>query len=722
MRAMKMKTQTFGERAVAKDGPAGSEATKPEPHEYEHPEEPDSHDPTTSQAAEPSSPVGTSAGENELPEEIRALLTEIGRAAQRVAMYPADHPAVDGSAAKLHELVGQALAGKEEIVIQVSPRQLTVGLAATNSSSPILSSLAGLLYRHQVLSLAIQLGTSAEEIATFLGVLTSEPEAGGIRFGAHPSSHILITAIPYEKLILDTEEHTRLPHGELSNAWLAFSKAALGDEALSVEEATDVDRLVEGISEIGSASGGKVMGRLLAVEQAIARSPDDGADVLSRLASEVVSKLDPKVLQQLLRHMGGSPERRQLLLAATEALDAQAMIKLLMEASRLEHSEAPEAVMMVLSKLANVAEQGGADEQSTTGLLREQALSLVTSWQTDLSSPDDYSEELAALSTANGQFVRREDRNSRTTIEPTRILQMAVETDRPGDAVYDAFNWLIQEGSLAALLDVLENADLKNSVAVQLRELLVNADEVPPLLVEEATDLNVIDQMTRVLGAQAAPALIEAMFESESRTRRRRVFQNLVGLGPGIGAKVVQRLDDDRWFVRRNLLELLDETGGGPDGFTALPFLDDEHESVRRTAIKLVLQEPGHRDRGIEAALASEDPRAVILGLVAAKSGCPPKSVDTIVSLALWKEESNDLRVHAVRALPGVRRESALKGLLRIGRGPRRWLPFRRSAAPTPLEHEALNVLRATWSDNPRAQRLVSRRGLEAEAESSDRQ
>ncbi|MEE8560478.1 MAG: hypothetical protein V3S91_00740, partial [Gemmatimonadota bacterium] len=175
--------------------------------------------------------------------------------------------------------------------------------------------------------------------------------------------------------------------------------------------------------------------------------------------------------------------------------------------------------------------------------------------------------------------------------------------------------------------------------------------------------------------------------------------------------EVIQRLDDERWFVRRNLLSLLEGLGGSPEGFTAAPHLEDENEGVRLAAIKLLLREPPERARAVAAALQCDDSRTVILGLLAARGDPPEDQVGRIVALALTKENSREVRVHAIRALEEVRSDVALEALLQIARGRRRWPLGQRVAGRSAVTREVLAVLGSTWGDDPRAKRVLRRAG-----------
>ncbi len=708
-----MKTGIFGENDVAPDGAARDETTGSEADENGRPVEPDAPSPANSPGAEPMASEDACVDGPELSDEIRALLTEFGRALQREAMYPANHPALEGSAAKLREFIAPALAGRDEISINVGRCQLSVDGAKTNPENPILASLADRLHSQQVSAVSLRSAVGTEEISELLAAVNSDPGDAVTPLKDQAWRHIRITLFPYEQLRLDTEATSDLVAGEQTNVWLAFAQAALDDDSIELEGSMDTDRLVERISELssGDAYCRRVVERLLAVEQAVARDPENGS-VVGSLASDVVTTLDRKAVGQLLEHAGGSSTRRQLLSAGVGSLSVEAVLKLMLEAGRFEERETPDALWVVFSKLAQRSEQGDADRrQQASGLVRDQVLELLTAWNTEEFMPADYSAELAAVARATSLAAARKDPGSRTAVGPLRVLQMATEAQQPGEAIRTSFDLLVRDDALGAALNVVDEADADNPAARQLGELIVEPEILSSMLSGETPDFPLIDRMLGVVGIQSVPAMLDAIAEGESRANRGRLFRRLVGLGAGIGAEVVSRLDDDRWYVRRNLLALLDESGAAPAGFSAIPFLDDEHEAVRLGAIKLVLKDPEERERAIETALASDDSRAVILGLVAAKDGCPPSLAERVGELMLSEDQSQDLRLHAIRALASVRSDVTLQALIRIARGQRRWIFFKRAGPPTPLELEALAALRANWADNPQAKKVLSSRG-----------
>ena len=649
----------------------------------------------------------------DLPADVRALLTELARALHRQAMYPPEHPALRGSSVALAELVNEVLDDTPEIAIHVGRNQLAVEGALSDLSNPALASLANQLHRHHVASLALSREIEPDEVAELLAVLSADPyqdAASPLSEKAWP--HVRITFLQYDQLTLD--ERGSLPAGESGGVWLALAHSALADDEVDPAEATDASRLARDIEArcTDDAYARNVMQNLLEVERTIEQSPGETAE-LQELASNLVASLDPAALRSLLDRGTNTKERRQLLAGASSSLQAGALVKLLREVAELDDCEIPHSVWLMLTKLARHAEQGLPDRRShASGVVRKQVLELLANWNISGSTPSDYANVLEAMSADGSAETAHGAGSSRTSVEAARVLQMGIEVERVEGPALEGFSEMVREGAIAELLDVLEEAPADNPAVSELQAQLETPEILASLLDRAPLDFDVIDRLIARLGVAAAPPLLDALAGSESRAVRSQLLRRLADLGPGIGAAVVQRLDDDRWFVRRNLLSLLEGLGKSPEGFTAAPYLKDENEGVRLAAIKLLLREPPERERAVAAALQCDDSRTVILGLLAARGDPPKDQVGRIVALALAKENSREVRVHAIRALKEVRSDVALEALLQIARGRRRWtLGRRRVAGQSAVAREVLAVLGSTWGDDPRAKRVLRRAG-----------
>jgi hypothetical protein len=203
--------------------------------------------------------------------------------------------------------------------------------------------------------------------------------------------------------------------------------------------------------------------------------------------------------------------------------------------------------------------------------------------------------------------------------------------------------------------------------------------------------------------------LLDRISESSSRATRMGVFQRLSARGDDVLAAIVERLADERWFVRRNMLALLNEIGRVPPGFAALPWAGDPEQSVRREALQLAMNNLLERDRAICLALGDRDERTVLAGVRAAQTGLPASAVP----LALRCEEAEhlpaELRAQVVRVLRGVRSPAVLDVLLRTVVAGRSLLGRPKLARGEADVVAAVGVLANTWRDDARAAAVLER-------------
>lgn len=192
------------------------------------------------------------------------------------------------------------------------------------------------------------------------------------------------------------------------------------------------------------------------------------------------------------------------------------------------------------------------------------------------------------------------------------------------------------------------------------------------------------------LPGDEADVLLSALAEIKGREGRRRVLDRLVAIEPTPVDGILRRLDDARWYVRRNMLTLLRELSSTPDGFSALSHLGDPDERVREEAFLLALDEPTEREEAIREGLRSADPFLLRLALAAVETFCPASVEDRVVEHAEDPSLSAPLRLGAVRALEMLRRKR---------RAP---AEVRRRLADDPPDFEAVeSLLEPAWAGEP---------------------
>ncbi|HEU5162876.1 MAG TPA: HEAT repeat domain-containing protein [Thermoanaerobaculia bacterium] len=226
-----------------------------------------------------------------------------------------------------------------------------------------------------------------------------------------------------------------------------------------------------------------------------------------------------------------------------------------------------------------------------------------------------------------------------------------------------------------------------------------------PALVESlhASDPEKLPALQRIVLAFGAPALqqlLEALAEEGNLSRRRRLFDFIASLGPGIGPIASQFLTDARWYVVRNIIALLrviEDRQSLPEvrKLGAHPDL-----RVRLEAIKSLLALDGNVPMNLlDDLFANADPKlaqgaVALVGSYKMKEGIDP--LLRILEPTDYLGGARMIRIKAIRALGEIGDPRALRPLDRF---------FRKSWLPWPAREERLAAWESLASYPPQARK-----------------
>jgi HEAT repeat protein len=215
----------------------------------------------------------------------------------------------------------------------------------------------------------------------------------------------------------------------------------------------------------------------------------------------------------------------------------------------------------------------------------------------------------------------------------------------------------------------------------------------------------VLDKLLASLGVAAADPLLDALARAENGQTRRVVIERLIRLGPEAAPAMIRRLDDERWFVTRNMLTLLSEMPVLPPDFDPTKYVSHPDGRVRREALRVLLRSDATRDRAICLGLADSDDHCVRLALTGAARSCPEAAVPLLLARAVTGTNV-DQRVAAIRVAATTGHPAALETLLQITAPRRRLL---RTTTP-PKSKEYLTALSALsrFASDPRAREALA--------------
>lgn len=122
-----------------------------------------------------------------------------------------------------------------------------------------------------------------------------------------------------------------------------------------------------------------------------------------------------------------------------------------------------------------------------------------------------------------------------------------------------------------------------------------------------------ITEIIRARGADVVPLLLDALADEQTRSVRQRLLRILPQMGDEVGELVVERFDDDRWFVLRNLAMILGEVGSADMVEYLAPMFAHADPRVRREAIVAAIRLGGERVGPLLTdALDDDDPTALL--------------------------------------------------------------------------------------------------------------
>ena len=660
-------------------------------------------------------------------QELNEFLLELSIAINRHAVYPDSHPSLAGSAQGVIGRLMLLLRERSSVSIGVARHQLIIEGIASDASHPVLRSVAERLHKQHIGALMFSRGATVDELRSVLRLLTVEAEqldrplglGDAARLRAH--EHIRLYALTYGDLELvdggDGDDGEAAEESPASQLWLGLARAAMAQDDASVAPTTDSNAVAQAINEheVAPAYDQVIVGYLLQLATQLRESgPDSARTVRSRL-SNLITRLDPNTLQRLVEMGGDFAQRKKFLLDSTDALAVDSVLEVLKAAAQTSQQTISSSMLRMLTKMSANA-GGGARGAAADEAMRDQVKELIEGWTLDDPNPDAYTRALESMArTASDAGTNIE---SQYPPEPLRIVQMALEVDAIGVPFWRAVRTVLSEERLPELIALLDRTPEPNAAAAALWERLETADTMRFLLTTDPIDFQTLDRLIHRLPEETVTSLLlDRISESASRATRMGIFQRLSAKGEDVVPHVIERLRDDRWYVQRNMLALLNEIGSYPADFNPLKYAKHDRPTVRREALQLASLSPTDRERAICLAFGDGDERTVRVGLRAAHDGMPAAAVPLALRCLEVAEFSPELRAQVLRAVRNVRSPDVLEKLLSISVAGKTLLGKPKLAPNSPETLSALSALARNWSQHARVIPVLERARASGDAE-----
>jgi hypothetical protein len=649
------------------------------------------------------------------------LLMEISIGLQKFAMYPDGHPSLEPAAAAVVRRCERVLEDRELVAVGVARYQLIIEGIATDPNQPVLRRLASALNKHHLGAVSMTRGIVPAEVAAALRVLAVDPTAGGAIGLLPPDSrpvwpHLRLHPLTFDSLVLMadapvTADGPRESTSRPTELWIGLARAAMATEKSSeplepvAMEPVAVARNIDAHAQ-GEAYDQVIIGYLLQIARELKDSSGAEASALRRRTSRMIAMLQPGTLRRLVEMGGDVAQRREFVLDASHGMAVDAVVEIVKAAAHVGGQTISHGLVRMLSKLAAHAEAGPEPARPLADAsLREQVGRLLSGWQLADPNPDAYRLFLQRLATVNATAAPLEsDGTAADDPEPIRMLQISFEINGSGPLVERALDRALSDGAVGPVLDLVESAPPSaTATAARVLDRLAQPAPLRQLLTRSPVDFTSLDRLLPRLTIDGYEVLLDVLADAEDRTTRRKLLDRLAQAPVDLGPLIVARLDDERWFVQRNMLVLLHRVARTPPGFSAAAWLAHSHSQVRQEAVRLQLALPSEREDTLRTALEDDDWRIVRIGLSALQESCPSAMVPGVVRCSQDPNIPEQVRLLALAALGRARDRDALSALLRVVDGGTTILGRPRLAAKTPMFLAALQALADGWQDDPQA-------------------
>ncbi|HZM49449.1 MAG TPA: HEAT repeat domain-containing protein [Vicinamibacteria bacterium] len=189
-----------------------------------------------------------------------------------------------------------------------------------------------------------------------------------------------------------------------------------------------------------------------------------------------------------------------------------------------------------------------------------------------------------------------------------------------------------------------------------------------------STSATVVRRLLDALGHAGAQGFLLALAGEKDKSRRRRILDLLVSLGPMIAPPAIELLEDERWYVVRNMIVLLQRVGDR-SALASIRRAADHHDlRVRLEAIKWLLAYDPEVPRDLlEKAINDPDLKLAEAAIVLAGSYGIKEAADPLLAIVdgydlLGKRRT--LRIKALKALGDLGDPAVLPRLDRYFRSP----------------------------------------------------
>ena len=571
-----------------------------------------------------------------IPLDARLLsyaIIELNISRRNVAIYPRDHPSVESSLSNAFKFLEQLFDIRSHITLAVAKDTIIIDKYHLDKKNPVFRDFALTLSRMHVAYITLKKGISKDELYRFHRFITEKIDDLTI-------DNLKRVAATYEIPDIDIGfvDYRQFATGDFDGAqqaqkvpiWERYIYGLI-EGTLRGEEVSDKVREIppEILASIINKRAGQHLKEaaydkvIAAYMRNSARSIFSGQD-LKRLL-DFINLLRPELKKRFL-----SSAVRVFSKDAASAYQSLKKISVseieeFLNAVNKEKVPIPPALRILIDKFSYDAEDNSNSIYLEEDMVEDEELDpsrlaeLVTGKHDGKNSgaslaPGDLREiqDLVAFDAADlktSQLIEFDNEFNEDLTEKrfNQVILELMSSEIPTEADYQVFADIVREqsqqllwiGQYGQILDIFKVLEMNKALYrfSDISTKLLQYFHSTEFMLQMVDSLKLLGRQMRkevwtvceYYGKSIIPYLMDALIEEESTVVRRFLMDLLIQFKNKIIPEAVKRLNDTRWYARRNMLYILRDLDIKEVSEYIRPYCQDENPKVSLTALKCLL-------------------------------------------------------------------------------------------------------------------------------------
>jgi len=618
-----------------------------------------------------------------LPDDVLALTSfihELNIARRHLLTYPPGHPMITSATGKVLDLLNPLFAHHNSISLGVAKNSLLFEKQWLDKNNRSVVDFSRSLTELDIAAVHFREQPDEQELIKLATLLNSDRQTvnqlGGLEAYLQALQLRRTEITPVDYTAFKTTELTAEEQQQAAtNLWEDFLNSLL-DESLGQQQGAtrlsslDPKAIADFLNRnysIATDSTANLHDRAIADFVRQVRNVGQQQNAPGQQFYQLLEKLEPELRRQFLdstfRHVASQPTD------PAETLQAfpTPMIELAMQELQQNQLSISSAMINLIGKLSQ--HHNASEDQLTSGVsddldsAGEKLKTLFREEDRGKFTPDSYQETLDRIIQLEQSFqleseeieeLRRKILNSSGERQNCAIIFNLLTNPKLSEEhqqgmqqnLVDLAQYFLETGDFKGLSYLhqrlqhfqLQQPKLAAERTSQLHDLLNNAEFLQEVLNNlsrwgEKKQQEILDYI-KLAGSSMAESLVERLANEEDKSLRRVYLTTLAGLGKAAHQAIYARLGDDRWFVIRNLLNILRLQNDPIDLEKISQFAKHPHLRVNQELLQLLFKfDRPQADSLLNNQLDSVDPQLRLHALQLAEQSKDPSITQKLIKL-----------------------------------------------------------------------------------------